>query len=370
VARAARARGGGVSLVTDHVAALQEALRTGSRVLPHGAGTKPALSAPPPEVLPVDVSGVAGILDYDPGELTFTALAGTPVAEVQEALAEHDQVLPFDPPLAGAGATLGGVVAAGTSGPGAYRHGGVRDFLVGVRFLDGTGRLVSAGGKVVKNAAGFDIPKLMVGSLGRLGILVQVSFKVFPRAQATASLAVELGALPAALEAIGRLGRSPFDVEAIELEPPGRLVVRLAGAPEGLGARLGRLEGWLGAPAQRLEGAADAQHWEQAAELAWVPDGASLLKVGLTPRRVPGLDAVLAEAGAARRYATGANLGWVAWPGERPLAELDAALHDLDAAAVRLSGPPGDVLLGRRRGGAFAARVRSALDPHARFLEA
>ena len=105
-------------------------------------------------------------------------------------LAEHGQYLPFDPPLAAAGATLGGTVAAGLSGPGRYRYGGVRDFVLGVRFVDGMGNLVRGGGKVVKNAAGFDFPKLMVGSLGRLGVLAELSFKVFPQPPAFATLAV------------------------------------------------------------------------------------------------------------------------------------------------------------------------------------
>ena len=121
------------------------------------AAPKPALSTPPEGVVPLVVSGLRGIVEYDPEELTITALAGTPVRVVQEALAAHGQHLPFDPPLARAGATLGGVVAAGTSGSGGHRHGGVRDFIIGARFVDGTGALVGAGGRVVKNAAGFDL---------------------------------------------------------------------------------------------------------------------------------------------------------------------------------------------------------------------
>lgn len=210
-----------MTLALDTVEALQDVVREGPRVLPVGGGTKPALSDPPSgDVVSVDVSGLRGMLEYDPAELTFTALAGTPVAEIDAALGEHGQYLPFDPPLAAAGATLGGVVAAGTSGSNAFRHGGLRDFVIGVRFVDGTGRLVAGGGRVVKNAAGFDLPKLMVGSAGRLGVVVQLSLKVFPRPRATTTLSFALDSSQAALGVIAALGRSALDLDALDLEPP------------------------------------------------------------------------------------------------------------------------------------------------------
>jgi len=358
-----------MSVAAGSVEALQAAVRQSPRVLPHGAGTKPALCTPPDDAVALDVSGLSGILEYDPAELTCTALAGTPVAEVSAALAEHGQYLPFDPPLSEAGATLGGVVAAGASGPNAFRHGGVRDFIIGVRFIDGTGRLVTGGGKVVKNAAGFDLAKLMVGSLGRLGVLVQVSFKVFPRPEVTTTLRVDLGSTEAALETMAALGLGPIDLDALDFEPPGRLILRLGGAKETLTARADRLGSLLGAPAERLNDEADVQEWRQAAELSWAPTGGTLVKVGLTARRIPGLEATLAQSGARTRYSLGGNLGWLAWPGDRDIAELDGALRSLELAGVALTGSPGRVLLGRIGGGAFATRVRAALDPHARFLE-
>jgi len=177
--------------VPEAVQVLQRELRCHERVLPRGGGSKPALSTPPEGVAVLDVSGLRGITEHDPDELTVTALAGTPVAAVRDALAAHGQHLPFDPPLVAAGATLGGVVAAGTSGPGRFRHGGVRDFVIGARFLDGDGELVGGGGRVVKNAAGFDLPRLLVGSMGRLGVLVEVAFKVFPAPPAWGTLITE-----------------------------------------------------------------------------------------------------------------------------------------------------------------------------------
>lgn len=349
---------------------LQDAVRRGPRVLPVGGASKPALSTPASgDVLPLDVSGLRGIVEYDPAELTMTARAGTPVTEAAAALAEHGQYLPFDPPLAAAGATLGGAVAAGAAGPGAFRHGGVRDFVIGVKLVEGTGRLVAGGGKVVKNAAGFDLPKLMVGSMGRLGILVQLSLKVFPRPRATTTLVVELGSLPAALGALAVLGRGPLALDALDLHPPGRVLVRLGGSPEALEARAARLAAILPgeARAERVDGGAEAALWRDATELAWLPAGTRAIRVGLTARAVPALDAALAAAGASARYSLGANVAWVAWPEERPLAGLDVALRGLGLAGMALTGAPAPALLGATGGGPFAARIRSALDPHGRF---
>ena len=130
--RAARCR----TPVREHPRGAPVAAAARSRRSRRRRGRRAARSSP----------GCAAIVEYDPRELTFTALAGTPVRVVQAALAAHGQYLPFDPPLAARGATLGGVVAAGTCGPGRYRYGGVRDFVIGARFVDGTGALVVRGG--------------------------------------------------------------------------------------------------------------------------------------------------------------------------------------------------------------------------------
>jgi glycolate oxidase FAD binding subunit len=358
-----------MSVATDLIEEIQQAVRQGPRVLPHGGRTKPALSAAPDGVAGLDVSRLSGIVDYDPSELTFTALAGTPVAQVEEALGEHGQYLPFDPPLADAGATLGGVVAAGTSGANAFRYGGVRDFIIGVQFVDGAGRLITAGGKVVKNAAGFDLPKLMVGSMGRLGVLVRLSFKVFPRPPATTTVRAELGSTEAALAVMAQLGRGPVDLDALDLEPPGTLVARVGGAPEILGARVLRLEAALGATAEQLEDEQDADYWRAAAAFDWIPAASTLVKVGSTPRRIPGLEVLLAAHGATARHSLGGNVAWVAWPAGRSLEALDSGLRELELAGMVLQGEPGcQLLLGRRAGGAFDARIRAAIDPSSRFL--
>jgi glycolate oxidase FAD binding subunit len=319
----------------------------------------------------LDLTGLAGLVEYDPGEFTFTALAGTPVAEVQAQLAEHGQYLPFDPPLAAKGATLGGTVAAGLSGPGRYRYGGVRDFLLGVRWVDGAGQLVHGGGKVVKNAAGFDFPKLMVGSLGQLGVLVEVTFKVFPKPQAYATLRLECHRIGEALEALRKLYAAPLDLEALDLRPDARSVtvyVRLGGLREALPARLDRLGRLLGG-GDILEGPDDAALWHGAREFTWVPPDAALVKVPLTPARIAALETALEGPDVPRRYSAGGQVVWIAWPG--PVTGLNNVLNAQGLSGLLVLGQPepaGPLLGLPRSDHVFSRRVKAVLDGPGRFI--
>ena len=351
----------------ESLAEVQEAVSGARRVLPHGAGTKPALSGAPEgeaDLTHLDLSALSGITEYDPAELTLTAQANTPLADLAAALSEHGQYLPFDPPLQAAGATLAGAVAAASSGPGAFRYGGVRDFVIGVALIDGTGRLVHGGGKVVKNAAGFDLPKLMVGSAGRLGVMVGLSVKVLPAPRATLELAFAPPSREAALEAMGRLGRGPVQLDALELDEVGRLRLRLGGAEEVLHSRARRLETILGLEPVSVEGADGLD------PLAWMPAGSRAVRVVLHLAQAAVLLDTLGAVAAPVRLSLGGNLAWVAWPGDRPPEELDRRLTKLGLAGMALTGPPGPrPLLGAASGGAFATRIRAALDPDHRFLE-
>ena len=137
---------------------LQSLVRTARSLLPFGGATKPALDCGSPEVTRLDMNGFSGVVEYQPEEYTITLLAGTPVREIVSVLRGNGQYLPFTPPFADSGSTIGGAVASGLSGYGRHRYGGIRDFIIGVRFVDGLGDLVRGGGNVVKNAAGFDFP--------------------------------------------------------------------------------------------------------------------------------------------------------------------------------------------------------------------
>lgn len=349
---------------------LGEIIAAQPRIAPFGRGSKTALAYRGEDAIPISSAGLSGILEYQPEEFVFTALAGTPVAEVECILAEQGQYLPFDPVLVEAGATLGGTVAAGLSGAGRYRYGGVRDSLLGVRFFDGRGNLVRSGGKVVKNAAGFDLPKFMVGSLGGYGFLVELSFKVMPKPPATATVQIEYPTLKDGLEALVRLTQQPLEIFALDLDVKNQkvhLLAQMGGAAATIPSRIERLLGVLGAPDfDTLQGDAESRLWREAREFAWVPSGSLLVKVPLTPKRVPALDQELAQHGAVRRYCAGANLAWVAWRGSAQ--ELDAALNRQELGGLVILGEADKVLLGRRNGDSFARRVKQALDPQEKFV--
>lgn len=370
-----------MSLQPTTPAEVQTAVKAYPRLLPRGGGSKPALSTPSAEVESLDLSGLSGIIEYQPQEFTFTALAGTPLAEVETLLNQQGQYLPFDPILVQHGATLGGAVAAGTSGPGRYRYGGVRDFLLGVQFVDGLGELIRGGGKVVKNAAGFDFPKLMVGSLGRLGVLVELTFKVFPSPAAYTTLRLTYNGLHETLTSLYRLMSASLDLEALELEPPGRLWIRLGGLPEALPPRLDRLREFLGIDrdaGEVHEGEEETALWQQVREFEWLSEGCSLVKIPLTPARIPALEEYFLYPGgdgqtdARRRYSVGGNILWLAWP--ESLSALETILTEQNLTGLVLMGPPDPThlsqspLLGRQPGGAFSRRVKGALDPDGRFL--
>ncbi|MBP9652913.1 MAG: glycolate oxidase subunit GlcE, partial [Rhodocyclaceae bacterium] len=156
-----------------------------------GGGTKDFYgNAPVGELL--DTTGHAGLVAYEPTELVVTVRAGTRLAELEAALGERGQMLAFEPPHFGETATAGGCVAAGLSGPRRAAAGAVRDFVLGVKLLDGKGEILNFGGQVMKNVAGYDVSRLMAGALGTLGLLLEVSLKVLPKPPAEATLRLEL----------------------------------------------------------------------------------------------------------------------------------------------------------------------------------
>jgi glycolate oxidase FAD binding subunit len=226
-------------------AAIRAAAAGGRRLRLRGGGTKDfygqSLAG---EAL--DLRPYAGIVAYDPTELVITARCGTPLAGIEAALAEHRQMLAFEPPHFGDGATIGGVVAAGLSGPRRAAAGAVRDFVLGVRMLDGRGDELEFGGRVMKNVAGYDVSRLMAGSLGTLGILLEVSLKVLPAPVAEATLRLELPE-GRAIETLNAWAGKPLPISATAYTD-GDLGVRLSGAAAAVREARAKLGGDLVEP--------------------------------------------------------------------------------------------------------------------------
>jgi glycolate oxidase FAD binding subunit len=210
-----------------------------------GGGTK-AWYGEAPVGDTLDVSVLAGISSYEPTELVVTARAGTPLALLEATLAERGQWLPFEPPRFGAAATVGGMVAAGLAGPGRAAAGGVRDYVLGATLLSGRGELLNFGGQVMKNVAGYDVSRLLAGSMGVLGVICEVSLKVLPRAAATQTLRFETDEATA-LKRLNDWGGLPLPVSASAWWD-GTLVVRLAGAAAAVQAAQAELGGEALAP--------------------------------------------------------------------------------------------------------------------------
>jgi glycolate oxidase FAD binding subunit len=214
-----------------------------------GGGTKHFYGgAPTGEPLPV--AGLAGISSYEPTELVVTVRAGTPLAELEAALDERGQCLPFEPPRFAPGGTVGGMVAAGLSGPARATVGAVRDHVLGLTLLNGRGEVLTFGGQVAKNVAGYDVSRLIVGSLGILGIICEVSLKVLPINRATATLCFDWEE-NRALEQLRRWASQPLPVNASAWHD-GRLHLRLAGAAAAVSAACGQLGGDVVAPETAL----------------------------------------------------------------------------------------------------------------------
>ncbi|MDO9251909.1 MAG: glycolate oxidase subunit GlcE [Hydrogenophaga sp.] len=229
-----------------------------------GGDTK-AFYGQPTDGETLSTTGWAGIMSHEPSELVVTVRAGTPLVELEAALAEQGQCLPFEPPRFGAASTIGGAVAAGLAGPARASAGGVRDYVLGVQFIDGRGEWLTFGGQVMKNVAGYDVSRVLAGSMGTLGILTDISLKVLPVAPAEATLVFAL-AQHDALEQLHRWGGQPLPLNAscwvkdqTQPDAPELLFVRLRGAVAAVEAACERLSREAGG--QRMDNAETGPDW-------------------------------------------------------------------------------------------------------------
>jgi glycolate oxidase FAD binding subunit len=189
----------------------------------------------------LDTRGYAGIVSYEATELVITARCGTPLVELEGALARNRQCLPFEPPHFGPGATLGGCVAAGLAGPRRASAGALRDFVLGVKMVDGRGRTLTFGGQVMKNVAGYDVSRLVAGSLGTLGVIAEASLKVLPLPASELTVRLEMGGA-AAIEAMNRWAGLPLPISATSWHG-GVLHLRLSGAEAGVRSAAAKIGG-------------------------------------------------------------------------------------------------------------------------------
>ncbi|MFT3663560.1 glycolate oxidase subunit GlcE [Piscinibacter sp.] len=254
---------------------------------------------------PLDVRALAGISSYEPTELVVTARCGTPLAELEAALAGKGQCLPFEPPRFAPGGTVGGMVAAGLSGPSRAAVGAVRDYVLGATLLNGRAEVLRFGGQVMKNVAGYDVSRLLAGSLGTLGVILEVSLKVLPVAPATATLRFSMDEAQA-IRRLNEWGGRPLPLNASAWWD-GTLVLRLRGALAAVNAAIDTLGGELIEPAHAAPFWEGLRHHDDeffAKATAAVDGGARLWRLSLPPTTPPlGLPGeLLMEWGGAQRW--------------------------------------------------------------------
>lgn len=323
-----------------------------------GSGSKAFYGQPAAAAESLSTAACSGVVAYEPTELVVTVRAGTPLATLEALLAERGQQLAFEPPHFGPGATVGGMVAAGLAGPARASVGAVRDFILGIKMIDGQGQILNFGGQVMKNVAGYDVPRLMAGSLGTLGLILEVSLKVLPRPVAEATLGFDRSEADA-LQQLNQWGGQPLPLSAACWHD-GRLLLRLRGAEAAIAAASTRLGG------EALAADAADHCWAAVREQqhAFFAGEAPLWRLSL-PSTAPAqnLGATLIEWGGSQRWLRG----------EHEAAALRTLAARAGGHAVLFRGTAAQ----RTEAGAFAPltpalaaihrRLKAAFDPHGIF---
>lgn len=368
----------------DSIESIVAVLAESERVVPVGNVSKPGLApCESPNAAATTEQGNAtrilmpayrGMLDYEPSEYMFTAKAGTTLAEIIDVLAQRDQYLPFDPMLVRGEATLGGTIATGLSGPGRFRFGGLRDFLMGAKLVLSNGDVVNTGGKVVKNAAGFDIPKLIIGSLGSLGVIAEVSMKVFPKPIEMQSVAIQVDRHEDAVGVMADLARTAFELDAVDYDADGgRVWLRLAGPPSANRAIANRLLETY-SNAVNVESDLGREFWNATTELTWMNeqlDGHERVAVAKVPMSLSGLVEFLTRLPTATSTRVSAA-GQTAWVAVHDVSALDSLRTTLDSLGlpgllVQQGKPHGNPLLGPWPKSDVAQAIKRAMDPLMKF---
>ena len=282
-------------------------------------------------------SGLSGITLYEPGALTLVAKAGTPLAEIEAALASENQRLPFEPSdmrglyCATGQSTIGGVVATNASGPRRIQAGACRDSVIGVRLVDGQGQILKNGGRVMKNVTGYDLVKLLTGSHGTLGVLTEISFKVLPAPETTATVVIEGQSDEEAVATMSAALGSPFDVNGAA-HVAGKTVIRVEGLDGSVKYRAAEL-------VEKLGGIVSDFDWTTVRDLTDFAGGeGDIWRFSVKPSDGPKLGVKLREAGAEVIYDWGGGLVWALSNGD----DMRAVMGDISghATLVRGTGHP------------------------------
>ncbi|HEY6452566.1 MAG TPA: glycolate oxidase subunit GlcE [Steroidobacteraceae bacterium] len=277
----------------------------------------------------LDPRGVSGMVSYEPSELALAVRCGTLLTEIEATLTVHGQMLAFEPPHFGAAATIGGCIASGMAGPRrasvGYTHGGVRDFVLGARLLDGRAQLLSFGGMVMKNVAGYDVARLLAGSLGTLGVIVEVSLKVVPRPRTETTLRFRIDEREALVQLNAWAGR-PLPISASAWQS-GTLHARLAGSAAAVAAAQAKLGG------EALDEPAAERLWLELREHtdAFFGGEAPLWRLSLPPNAAP------LELEAAQLIEWGGALRWLR--SRRPATQIRARAQALGGHATLFRDP-------------------------------
>lgn len=372
---------GGHRLAPRDATDVEEILRTHTGAIePLGGGSKRAVG-PPVDADVLDLSALAGVLDYEPAELVLTARAATPLGEIERELARHGQRLAFEPPDFGgllgcadgrAEQTIGGVLSANLAGSRRIAAGAARDHFLGFSAVTGDGTSFKAGGRVVKNVTGYDLPKLLAGAWGTLAVLTEVTVRVAPAAETEATLVLRADAAEEAVALLTRALASPHDVSSAAFDPERGCAVRVEGFETSVEARVRAVLDALGRPdAERLTGDTSRGFWKRIGDAAPLEGSAFVVRLSVPPSAAPRVLSAIAP----ERYLLdwGGGLVWAAY------TELDAARVD----AIRATIGEGHATLWKAprsaretisvfpplQGAAaiMARRLKAALDPKGRL---
>ena len=318
-------------------AVLADAAACGHAVAPVGGGTALGLGNPPERIdLILSTLNLGGIIDYEPSDLVLSIGAGARFGDVQAVLGEHGQRLPLDPP-GGADATIGGLIATARWGPLRYSNGTLRDLLIGIAVAHPSGTVSHAGGMVVKNVTGYDMPRLYLGSLGTLGVVVSANFKVLPRPRAEATIVASFHGAEEAFSQGNRLrgGREPLAaLEVALVDDRWLLAARIEGRERTVDDVAGRVAAFCGGDIVRQNGWSSAEWWAEyvSRQQPTAGDHSVIVRCGGRPKET----AILA-------------------------AGLVAAMDTIDVAVPSLAASPGlGTVVARLELGAVGSRERLA----------